>query len=271
MSTFLKFIIFFILLYSFNNVQAKEKFYYSFCNKPLTVAVYENGFLYNEEKNSGLIIDIFNEISAKTNCRFIFELMPRVRSWIELKSGRIDLTASGFMSNERKTYSFLIKIWNKKNFAVVRKNIKVNNINDFIENKNLEIGIVRGTYHGSKNIENLIEKLKKENRVQESSEQSNIYIKLLNNRVQGIFGNMFVIKKYFNTIKGLKEIVDIQDWTSDDEKFESGIFLSKKTFNDESYKKFENIIENMKKNGSIERHIKKYLTKYEIIKFKVFE
>jgi polar amino acid transport system substrate-binding protein len=271
MNILIKFILYNFILISNGLLFAKEIINYSFCNKPLSVAVYENGFLYNTENKSGIIVDVFNEISKKTNCKFNFILMPRARSWIELKSGRIDISASGFMSNERESYSYIIKMWNKKNFVLIRKNMKVNTIEEFIKNKNLEVGIVRGTFHGSKNIEDFIEKLRKENRVQESSEQSNIYLKLANNRVQGIFGNMFVIKKYISEIKELQGNFEILDWASDDEKFKSGIFLSKKTFNNENFKKFEEIIDNLKKNGLIKKYIKKYLTEEEIIKFKVLD
>ena len=239
------------------------------CTKPFKVSFYELGLYYMPDKKAGIDVDIVNEVKKRSGCQFVTDVEPRARIWEELKNGKLDFATSGIQTPERNEFAFFSNFVRYKIYVLIRKDVKEKKMNDFINNKNLTFGAIRSFKHGSEVLDNMLDKLREQNRVEESTSQELLFKKLDKNRVQATISSVFSFKKYFNEIQGLESKVDIVDWIPEDHGFNTAFLISRKTFNENEIKKWDNIIKEMVKDGTIKKIFKKYLTNKEITKYTI--
>ncbi|OYT92918.1 MAG: hypothetical protein CFE43_06490 [Burkholderiales bacterium PBB3] len=66
-------------------------------------AHYEFGLIYSSGYG-GIDDDLQKELARRTGCQFEVSVRPRARTWTDLKSGNVDMAASGIQTPERDTY-----------------------------------------------------------------------------------------------------------------------------------------------------------------------
>ncbi|MBX9839614.1 MAG: hypothetical protein K2X69_15015, partial [Silvanigrellaceae bacterium] len=147
------------------------------------------------------------------------------------------------------------------------KELSINKLNDFLITPNLQFGVIRSFKHGSDKLDLFIEELRKKNRIEESTNQKQIFLKLNKNYIQGFFTLFPVYKKYINEIDGLSINSKIIDVIPEENPAEFSIVLSKKVFNDEEFKKWKSIVQSIIKDGSLKKIFLKYFTNAEIDKY----
>ena len=86
--------------------------------------------------------------------------MPRARLSSMIAEGTLPVGVSSVKTPERAEHSYFIPYLAQRNEILVRADADVSTEEEFLNNKNLKFGIVRGYYYGEY-YEELIERLKK--------------------------------------------------------------------------------------------------------------
>lgn len=198
------------------------------CSRKFSLFYFEFGLIYSDLKNGGIDKDLVNEIKKRTGCDFDDSLAPRARIWQDLEKGNLDFGTCGVYTKKRGDFLYFSKYYKIKYFTAILKNVKENTMEEFVKNKNIKIGTIRSYKHGSDTLDNMLDNLRKVNRVEESSGQEALYMKLNAGRIQAILAPINNIKLYMSTIKGLKNKIKIVDWIPNESGFVHGFLISKK-------------------------------------------
>ncbi|WP_186646357.1 substrate-binding periplasmic protein [Fluviispira vulneris] len=260
-SIFMKLI---IILFYVNFACASDK---PTCFKEFSVAYYENGYYFIQKSNEGINKYLFQELSKRSGCKIVEHTAPRARIWEDLKYGRLDFGTNAIINKEREIYAYFSSYATIKNYALIRKELKDKTMEGFLENKNAVFGVIRGYIHASKKLDDFVDKMRQLNRLEESTNQEQLYLKLNKNHIQGIFVPYGSYKRYSNEINGLNKETIMTDWIPEEKFLTSNIMFSKKVFSKSEFNKWDNIIKNMVKDGTLKRIFLKYFTEKEIKKY----
>lgn len=231
------------------------------CGKPIKLAFYEYGYLYFDGK--GIDRDIVEELRKRSGCSFEFQVMARARIWADLASGDLDMSVSGIQNPERDKFAIFAPYMAIKNYAVVNSSVaaRAGTGDDFISLNNLQMGAVTSFKHGKKQDE-LLDRLRRAGRVQESPDAESIFLKLKTHRVDGMFSQPPVFRKYLSDLE-MEDMVSVLDWAPDEKGVPHGLIMSRHRFNEEEAEKWRNLILDMKKDGTLKRIYMKYLPEKE--------
>ncbi|MBX9839982.1 MAG: transporter substrate-binding domain-containing protein, partial [Silvanigrellaceae bacterium] len=231
------------------------------CFKKFNVSLYNSGFFYSSEKNEGVDKDIINEIMKRNKCQYDISVMPRIRIWKSLENGSLDLSTSGIQNKERDKFAFFINYIKLKNYIILKKELNFHSWQEFLNNKNLKIGVIRGFKHGE--ADKWLEILNKENRVIENVDHNALYDSFINHKFDVTIGHPMTFQFYFKNINGLSNLVNVEDWNIDELPIKHGIILSKKVFSPEEYEKWKNIVNDIISDGTMFKILKKYFSAKE--------
>lgn len=230
---------------------------------PIKVAFYDAGLLYHD--GVGIDKDVIKELSKRTGLEFKETKLPRARIWGELEQGLLSMSVSGIQNEARDKFAYFIPYIAQKNMVIIskEKSNKYKSINDFINDKNTKIGVVRGFVHGSK-YDKTIEILKKENRVSEVPSIDTLYLMMnsTKERVDLILGLPVFYKYHLKKLK-MEDKVDIFDWDKNAPNIKHCLVLSRKLVNIETFNKINNAINQMKNDGTLKKIYLKYLSESE--------
>lgn len=239
------------------------------CSKIFHVAYFNAGYNYIEEKKNGIDKLLIQEIKKRSGCEFNEYEAPRARIWEELKTGNLDVATAGVKTSERDGFVYFSYYARVKNLTIIRKEVKYKSMKLFLKDKNLEFGVIRSFNYGSKVLNRFIDALKAQKRIQESASTEKLFLKLNNNHIQAFFSPFVTLKRYLNETDGLKNKVTIIDWIPDEKAYSVGIMLSKKTFKDDEFKKWDSIIQSIVNDGTLKKILLKYFTESEINKYQI--
>ncbi len=258
---FFKIILILICMIVFNkNIFAENKKIN--CFKVFKFSLYNYGYFYSLEENIGIYKDIAEELEKRSKCKFEYILdMPRIRTLKSIENGTLDFTLSSLQTPDRAKYSYFSFYYKIKNFVIIRKEVNASSWNDFISNKNLKFGIVRGYKHGES--DEKLEILKTKNRIVDYAEPQNLYEALKNNDIQAVLSTVPVYVYQFKKIKKLKTNVKIYDWNPQEKYLNSGMMMSKKNFSKEEVEKWSALIHKMRSDGTMMKIFQKYLSEKE--------
>ncbi|WP_158997866.1 substrate-binding periplasmic protein [Pigmentibacter ruber] len=268
---FLKFI---ILLSQILSFEIYGKSVLPECNREFTAKVYENGLFYMADKKSGIDYDLLKELEKRSGCKFVITAEPRARIWYELENGKLDFATSGIPTTKREEYSYFSNFVSYKKSILIRKETNIKSMQDFMANKNLIFGTIISYKDGSKKIDNMLDLLRQEKRVEESTSQELMYKKLATNRIQAVIGSILNYKIYFEKFPNLKDDIEIYDWFPEEKSANVGIVISKKTINEIERQSWDTLIKEMVVDGTVLKIFKKYLTDDDfkkLINFKVWK
>lgn len=235
-----------------------------FC-EPMEVAFYDAGLLYSE--GVGIDKDVINELRKRTGLQFKETKKPRARIWGELEQGLLPMSVSGIQNETRDKFAYFIPCIAQKNMVIISKenSKKYKSIDDFVNDKNTKIAVVRGFVHG-KIYDKAIEIMKKENRVFEVPNIDTLYIMMNSKkqRVDLILGLPVFYKYHLKKLK-MEDKVEILDWDKNAPNIKHCLVLSKKLIDTKTYNKINSAINDMKLDGTLKKIYLKYLSEAETV------
>ncbi len=119
---------------------------------PYRVALYEYGslaFQRPDRSMAGIDVDILDEVSRRTGCKFETFLSSRVRTWTDLAQGALDMTVSAIETEERKDFARFVIYMTGRNRLLVRTDHPVIDLESFIQHSELRLAVVKGFRHGA--------------------------------------------------------------------------------------------------------------------------
>lgn len=228
---------------------------------PIRVAQYTLGFRYyvEDSQEKGINKDILDELRKRTGCSFIVQEMPFARIWTDLGSGDLDISMSGVWSAEREKTLWCAQTITSKWYAVLRSESasSVRSASDFLANKKLVFGVVRGFTHSIGN-DKWLEEMRQEGRVEESVNIDALAEKLKEGHIDGMFSLPYVYRKQLPDLH-MEHLVLIQDWSLDDKEIVGCMMMTKRRFSEDEANRWKMIIQEMQSDGTLKRIFRRYL------------
>lgn len=236
-------------------------------SEPIRVGFFRLGYRYYVEngQEKGMNVDILEEFKRRTGCTFLTQEMSFSRIYADLESGELDMSLSGIWSQERDRIMWCAPSITSKNYAVLgdAARASVKSAEDFLTNRKLQFGVVRGYTHG-KGMDSWLKKVREEGRVEESANVDILFEKLKLGRIDGIFSFPFVYRKFISDLK-LEKAVSVQDWFPEEKGIIGCTMLSKKRFSEEAATKWREFIREIQKDGTLKSIFLKYVSETEAV------
>lgn len=226
----------------------------------VSVALYNSGYLYQEDINKGIDKDVVDELAKRMNMRFEQQVMPRARIHSMLEEGSLPMTVSLIETPERAKYAYFIPYFTQKNFALVRSSLGIKTEEELLSKTELKVGIIRSYYYGE-HYSRLIEILRENRMVVEAKDTERLYDMLKNEWVDVVFNIPSSYLYYFEAL----DINDMSvlDWAPEEAPLERCISISKQFFTEVDVKRFSDAIQGMKDDGTLHEIFRKYLPEDE--------
>ncbi len=240
-----------------NEVVAKS----AMCSaRPLKVAVYEEGLLYS--RGTGIDRDLLNELGKHTGCQFTVMVLPRVRAYLWLKTGEVDIVMSSLANDERREYAWFLPYLRQKWMAILASDVPSGEgKSGFYSNPGLHFGVVRGTYQGDL-YQQWEMQLAETGRLQVVSDPSSLYDMLRYRRIAGFFAVPLQFEQELRA-RGMEHDIHIVDWFPSDKQTIGCIGLSKKTFDEDDLKRWARALAVIKRDGTLLGILTRYISKAE--------
>ena len=223
------------------------------CSRTLTLAYHDHGMLYSKKIDQGIDKDVALEMIRRSGCNVEISVMPRSRIWAWIESGQLDFSMSGITNKSRDKFSdFAWYLYNKYYF-LVRKDTNVKQLSDFENNSKLDIGTIR-SFRYSKNANELVDRLTAQKRNTEVPDHSQLLGMIKLNRIQGMIIEPFNYTQVDS--RALQSITSVID--TGDAPVLHGVIMSRKSLSDSERNKWRAIINEMVKDGTMLKILKKY-------------
>ena len=232
---------------------------------PIRVGFFKLGYRYYVDNGveKGMNIDILEEITRRTGCRFTSQEMSFARIWSDLGSGDLDVSLSGIWSAERDKTLWCAPSIASKNYIVISAKAKgvARSAEDFLADSKLQFGVVRGYTHG-KELDAWLEKLRAAGRVEESANVDILFEKIKLGHIDAIFSFPFVYRKLITELN-ISEVVEVQDWFPSDKGIIGCTMLTKTRFSEAEANNWRALIRLMQSDGTLKRIFTRYVTEDE--------
>lgn len=226
-------------------------------DRPIRLGFYENGFLY--DKGVGINQDIVEALRNRSGCRFATKVMTRARIWADLASGDLDMSVSGLKTAERDTLFWFLDYMRMKTYAIVHNDVasRVQSAREFLHQTRLQIGVVSSLKYGGMH-DPWLDQLRLADRVQETPEAESIFRKLQSHRVDVVFAQPPVYRKYLRDL-AMDDLVEVQDWSPEEKGQSHGLVLSRSRYDAMDVEQWRALMEEMKREGVLRTIFLKYL------------
>lgn len=242
-------------------------------SQPIRLAFYSFGAFYFEDAKGhaqGMDKDLVDELSKRSGCRFETQVMARARIWAELASGGLDMSVSGIQNLERDRFAWFAHYLTMKNYAVlsVAASKKIHRAQDFLVQPPLKFGVIRSFKHGEQQ-DQFLAQLRKQQRVEESPDSEAVFKKLSSRRVDALFAQPPVYQFYLKQLALQNEMV-IQDWAPEQKGVLHGLILAKSRFSEADAEQWRNLLNVMRRDGTLKAIYSRYLPPAEVSKLLEF-
>ncbi len=225
------------------------------CSRPFTLALHEHGLLYSADTNTGIDKDFSDELIRRSGCKVNVNVMPRARIWQLIESGALDFSLSGITNSERNRFAAFAWYFSNKYYLLVRKDANVKQLADLDRNDHFQLGVIRSFRYGE-SANRLVDRLQAANRVSQANGLAPLYQTLFLNRIQGMiiepFDSSALEEKKLSAITNLIEF--------NDPAVPHGLIMSKKSLTFAEQKKWRDIVNTMRSDGTVRRIFEKYFT-----------
>ncbi|MBA5608476.1 transporter substrate-binding domain-containing protein [Duganella sp. FT3S] len=223
------------------------------CSRTYTLAYHEHGMLYSKALDQGIDKDVAEEMIKRSGCKFTVTVMPRARIWALIESGQLDFSMSGITNPERDKFAAFGWYLFNKYYLLVRKDAGVRSIDDFQRRQDLSLGTIR-SFRYSERFNHLADALRAENRINEVVNHEQLLGMLKLNRIQGIIIEPFNYSQVQQ--RELSELTNL--FESDDPSVLHGLIMSKRSLSPEDQQQWRNIIDGMRRDGTLFQIMRKY-------------
>lgn len=228
------------------------------CPKPISFALYENGYIYDAASNTGIDKDVAEELAKRSGCVFELSVKPRARIWSEIERGDLMMTGSGIQTDQRDAFSWAVRYMAQKNYVLVKNDSAVRSAAQFTADPSLLWGAVRSYKHGDK-ADAFLAGLRQQTRVVEEADLATVFrIFASVHRTSALFAPPPAYAKYLNDV-GLTGGVRVEDWFPEDLPIPHSLIFSKKAFSAPEMEKWRAIVAQMRNDGTLKAIYKKYL------------
>ena len=229
--------------------------------KPIRLAFYEYGNLYylDKQQAQGIDKDVVDELIKRSGCRFAVQVMVRARIWADLASGDLDMSVSGIQNPDRDKFAWFAHYLSMKNYAVVRTEVagRAQTAASFMQQPRLQFGAVRSFKHGVEQ-DKWLDELRAAQRVQDSANAETLFKKLKEERVDALFSQPPVYRKYLQDL-GMHGQAVVQDWTPSEKGVQHGLILAKTHFSEPDARQWQALVTGMRSDGTLKRIYNRYL------------
>ncbi|PXX42770.1 substrate-binding periplasmic protein [Aquitalea magnusonii] len=228
------------------------------CSRSYTLALHEHGLLYNASSRSGIDKDVADELIRRSGCHVEISLLPRSRIWKLLETGNLDFSLSGITNEERERFAAFAWYFADKYSLIVRKDAAVQNLADFQTRSDLKLGGIL-SFRYSDTINQLVDALDHQGRLIGSYDYDTLYQNLRQGRTQAIIIEPFDysdLDKY-----QVSKLVHIME--TNDQPTPHGLIMSRKTIAPEQQERWREIINSMRRDGSMLKIFRKYFSREE--------
>jgi polar amino acid transport system substrate-binding protein len=223
------------------------------CSRRLTLGLHDHGLLYSAETDTGIDQDFTNELIRRSGCDITVNVMPRARIWQLIESGALDFSLSGISTPAREKFASFAWYFSNKYYLLVRKDAGVARLADFANNPQLTLGAVR-SFQYSKNANQLVARLRAENRIGFAGRLEPVYQVLAKNRIQGMIIEPFDYPQLEqDSLRAITHIVDTGDPAT-----LHGLIMSKKSLSRQEQQKWRELVQAMRADGTVQRIFEKY-------------
>ncbi len=223
------------------------------CSRTLTLAYHDHGMLYSTNLDQGIDKDVAVEMIRRSGCKVEISVMPRSRIWLWIESGQLDFSMSGITNPQRDQFAgFAWYLYNKYYF-LVRNDSQVKSLAEFEKNPRLEMGAIR-SFRYSKNANELVDRLTAQHRVTEVPNHAQLLGMIQLNRIQGMIIEPFNYTQVDS--HALQKITHVIE--TGDPPVLHGLIMSKKSLSATEQARWRAIIDDMRKDGTMLKILKKY-------------
>ena len=223
------------------------------CSRPYTLALHDHGLLYSADTDTGIDKDVAEELIRRSGCKVTVSLMPRARIWQLIESGALNFSLSGIANADREKFATFAWYFSNRYYLLVRKDVGVRQINDFVQNADLQLGVIR-SFRYSESANRLVDRLQADNRLSLSSGLSPLYQALQLNRIQGMIIEPFDYPSLEE--KKIREFTTVIEFN--DPAVPHGLIMSRKALPVAEQEKWRGLIAGMRNDGTMRRIFEKY-------------
>jgi polar amino acid transport system substrate-binding protein len=223
---------------------------------PITMAFYESGAMYHEGK--GLDIDLYETLKQRTGCSFRTSERPRARIWKEMESGQLDMATSAIGTPEREKFAHFVYYLRQKNMVLAGKSMPADmaSTDQFLANPTLKWGVVRSFKHGPY-YDDFVARLHANGRSTEAVDSVELLRMLKLDMVPGVLSVPLVYRHLLTDAE--LSAVRVLDWKKDDSGDKLGLIFSKARFSESEVQQWREVIDGMRRDGTMLRLLSKYL------------
>jgi polar amino acid transport system substrate-binding protein len=235
------------------------------CSRGYTLALHEHGLLYNASTRTGIDKDVADELIKRSGCRVEVSLLPRSRIWKLLEVGSLDFSLSGITNEERERYAAFAWYFADKFSLIVRKDSGIQSLSEFDSRSDVKLGGIL-SFRYSDTINQLVDKLDRNGRLVGSYDYDMLYQNLRQDRTQAIIIEPFDysdLEKY--QVSRLVRILETNDQPTP-----HGLIMSKKTISPEQQERWRELINNMRRDGTLLKIFRKYFSREEALQMTSF-
>lgn len=227
-------------------------------DRPIRLAFYEHGRLFDAERDEGIDKDIVTQLILNTDCQFETFVAARARIWVDLEQGNLDMTTSGIQTPERDRFAaFAPYIKMKNHFILPKNNSHYASLADLQNNSKLKYLVVRSFRHEPP-IDAFLQTIEPKNRIIEVP-TAELTLQILSAGRADVTVSQPVIFFHFEEKYQLKDRFVIKDLIPDTPSIPLGLVLSRKTFSDEQLVRWQNLITSLIKSGKVGLILAKHL------------
>ncbi|PHV12259.1 substrate-binding periplasmic protein [Chitinimonas sp. BJB300] len=231
------------------------------CDRELHIAADEFGryyFFTPDKQPAGIDHELFDEIARRMGCRKIVDIESNIRILRRIEAGTADMAGHKFQTPEREKIAWMVPYIYHRNFAIVRKTAApVRSKEAFMSNPQLQIAIGRTFSHGP-GYAKIVTTLQEQGRVLEVADIKALYNILSLGRVQAIISSAPAYRAMLSA-QQLENDFSVEDWVPEDARAPVCLMLSKARFSAEQAQRVSDLIESMRRDGTLKRILEKYL------------
>jgi polar amino acid transport system substrate-binding protein len=228
-------------------------------DRPIRVAFYEFGINYDPATSGGRDLDLINDLSRRTGCRFEHVYDSRVRIWKQLEEGTLDMTVSAIDTPDREQFArFVLTSWDRDLILVHLKPGFPVTADEFLADRTLLAGAVKG-YHYTAGIDEWVNSLRAQKRTYEAPDVATLMRVFDAGRVAAIPIEPEALPELTRRYH-LAQPYQRVDWFAKSPKTAGGLALSRARLPEAVATQFHETMERMRRDGTLQRIGEKYMS-----------
>ncbi|MFZ6692548.1 substrate-binding periplasmic protein [Undibacterium sp. SXout20W] len=235
--------------------------------RAIRYAVFDSGYYFHNGK--GMDVDIANELSARTQCKFDIVVLPIARLWAEVQNGKVDMVGTGVRTAEREKYAYFFNLRYSTPYIVAMTPLPKNfvSMEQIMSDPTITIGVQRQFDHGVF-FNPFLEQLREANRVIEAADTEALLKMLVAKR----FSVALIYPMSYRPIaKELKidQTLIAYDVSPPNTGKYGGLALSMQSFSASEAEKWGSLVSKMHKDGTVRKILSNYLPEQEARKIAI--